>query len=455
MRLRPLLVIASTWLASLSCAAQPSRVGDEAPPLHASKWLNWQGDAPSLESLKGRVVLLEFWGTWCGPCVRAMPGIQKLHDRYSNRGLTVLAISYEAEAVIQPFLTKNAFTMPVGSDTDKKTISAYPIKGWPTTVVIGKDGKIAHVGSPYDAEEAVEKALGLEPGEGAVLTAYLNAQKATDKQKKRDALDRLVEKATPSFDVSAWAKSHLPGETIQDGGAPFTATPAKTSANPGDSVERLRKLSEVWTDAKQRTAMLQKLSIVVEPIDLAAFAQQAMAKAFPLDTAELNILLKEKKYSAVLDAIGTRAPASAVLNAAAKDADLAAFCRSKVGEVRTSVKKAIMAHHWVFANALPKDEEVNKKFWSELSISGIETSPDKKQVVSIFLGGESLHRDHAAAFIRTHLARTFLMEDLGARKPPSQKKLPELVEDAKKEILRDLESRYGKPEPHVPQGDAK
>ena len=93
-----------------------------------------------------------------------MPGIQKLHDRYAERGLTVLAISYETPDVLQPFLTKNAFTMPVGSDPKKSTIGAYPIDGWPTTVLIGKDGKIAHVGSPYDAEAQVEKALGLEAG---------------------------------------------------------------------------------------------------------------------------------------------------------------------------------------------------------------------------------------------------------------------------------------------------
>jgi hypothetical protein len=224
---------------------------------------------------------------------------------------------------------------------------------------------------------------------------------------------------------------------------------------PGNPVEALGKCGPVWADAAQRTAVLQQLALVTEPIDLAAFAQQAMAKAFPFDAAELNALLKEKKYAAVLDAIGARAPAAAVLTAAAKNAELAAFCKSKAGEVRENAKKAIMAQQYVFANALPKDQEVNKKFWSELSVSGMATSPDKKQITGILLGGEQLQRDHATAFIRSQLARTFLMEDLAAGKPPRIKELPKLIDDAKKEVVRDLESRYGKPEPFVPKEEPK
>src|SRR5262249_14469340 len=212
------------------------------------------------------------------------------------------------------------------------------------------------------------------------------------------ALERLVEKATSKFDVAAWAKGHLPPETVPEGGAPAPvggpAGPArKPAAKAVDPVDALRKCSAVWADAAQRTASLQQLAAVAEPIDLAAFAQAAMAQAFPFDAAELNTLLKDKKYAAVLDAIATRAPAGAVLNAAAKNADLAAFCKTKAKDTRALARKGLMAQRWLFANALPKDEKLNREFQSDLAMSGVATSPDRKSIVGVMLGGEQVNRD--------------------------------------------------------------
>lgn len=361
---------------------------------------------------------------------------------------------------MEPFLQENAYTMPVGSDPEKKTITPYAIRSWPTTVIIGKDGKIAHVGSPYDAEAAVEKALGIEAGEGALLTAFFADHKATDKQKKRDAFDRLVEKATTSFDVAAWARSQLPTESVPDGGAPAPApaptpvpasAPAKAAAKPADPLATLRKCGETWGDVAQRTQALRQLAEVTEPIDLAAFAQQAMAKAFPFDAGELNALLKDKKYAAVLDAISQRAPAAAVLSAAAKSAGLAAFCKTKESDARAMARKGLMAQRWLFANALPRDEKLSSAFQSDLSFSGVSMSEDRKSIVGILLGGEMVHRDHAAGYIRDNFARALLMDDLASGKPPRVKELPKLIEKATDDVIRELEGKYGKPEPFVPK----
>lgn len=449
-------VVAFLLLAGAGGAAfaQAPAIGSPAPAIVAAEWLNWEGAPPTLESCKGRVIMIEFWGTWCGPCVRAMPAIQKLHDRYRDRGLTVLAISYEPKAKMAPFLQENAYTMPVGSDPEKQTIGPYAIRGWPSTVIIDKEGKVAHIGSPYDAEAHVEKALGIEAGEGASLTTFFAEHKAADKQKKRGAFDRLVEKATTRFDVAAWAKGQLPAENIADGAVPPAPAPASAgapAAKPADPLATLRKCGDVWSDSDQRTPLLRQLAEVTETIDLAAFAQQAMAKAFPFDAGELQSLLKDKKYAAVLDAIGQRAPAAAVLNAAAKNGELAAYCKTKESDARAMARKGLMAQRWMFANALPRDEKLNRAFQQDLAFSGAQTSQDKKSIVGILLGGEMVHRDHVAGYIRDHFARALMMDDLGKGKPPRVKELPKLIEKATDDVIRELEGKYGKPEPFVPK----
>lgn len=432
-----------------SAVAQAPQVGAPAPAISCSAWLNWSGEAPSLASLQGRVVLLEFWGTWCGPCVRAMPGIQKLHDRYSSRGLTVLAISYETPAVMEPFLTKNAYSMPVGSDPEKKTVAAYAVKSWPTTVVLDKEGKLAHIGSPYDAEAVVERLLGLEAGPAALLSAWF-ASLQQPKATQRESLQRLFEKAPPDFDLQAWAQGLVPAESVADGDSE-AAKPVANQAGAAkkiDAGELLRKCMAAWNSPTTRLPLLQQLAAHgPTQFDLANFVQQQYAKSFPLDAGELTSLLKEKKYSDALDAIAQRAPAAAVVASAAKDDGFLGYCKAKQGDARLMAKKGLMAEQWVFANALPRDEKKNADFFGELSISGVATSADRKQIVGVMLGGEMLKKEQAGSYVQQNLARSVLMVDLAAGKPPRLRELAKLVAAEREAMLRDLEGRYGKPEP--------
>ncbi len=447
-----------------AAGAQRPAVGAAAPAVVAADWLNWDGAPPTLESCKGRVVLLEFWGTWCGPCVRAMPAIQKLHERYRDRGLTVLAISYEPRATMAPFLREHGYTMPVGADVEKKTVGAYGIRSWPTTVVVDKAGNVAHVGSPYDAEAAVEKALGLEAGPVAVLDQWLASQTATDKAAKRQAFERLAEKAPPDFDLRAWALAHVPAETVGDApaapGAPGAAEPGAKTARPAaakgppvtNPADVLRRCAQAWHDEARREPWLRQLADSgPTAFDLAAFAQQAFAKAFPLDAAELKALLADEKYGMVLDAIAQRAPAASVLAAATKHADFVRWCKGKTAETRAMARKGLIAQRWLFANALPRDEKVSDALQRDLAASGFATSEDRKSIVGVLLGGEQVHKDHVAGYIRDQFARAAMMDDLASGKPPRVKELPKLVDEATDDVIRELEGKYGKPEPFVPK----
>jgi peroxiredoxin len=103
------------------------------------------GRKVKLSDLKGKVVLLNFWATTCGPCIAEMPHLVKLYERYRDRGVEILAISTDAEAerhAVRPFAAKFRVTFPVLYDD--KTEDAYEVDGIPTTVFIDRQGQVRY-----------------------------------------------------------------------------------------------------------------------------------------------------------------------------------------------------------------------------------------------------------------------------------------------------------------------
>lgn len=118
------------------------------------------GVAVSLSELKGNVVVMSFWATWCGPCKEEMPHLQKMYGELKDKGLTVLSISTDdarSASKVKPFIKKNGYTFPVLLDRDSTVIGTYnPAKTLPYTVVVDRNGGIAqrHSGfNPGDEEE--------------------------------------------------------------------------------------------------------------------------------------------------------------------------------------------------------------------------------------------------------------------------------------------------------------
>ena len=104
-------------------------------------------------------VLVDFWATWCGPCVASLPYTQKIYDSAKAGGLQVLAISDEDNATVSQFIKDNKYTFPTGLDTTKQASQAYKTEAIPTTVVIDANGKLVGyiVGGGQDS--AIKKAL--------------------------------------------------------------------------------------------------------------------------------------------------------------------------------------------------------------------------------------------------------------------------------------------------------
>src|SRR5258708_3029649 len=116
-------------------------VGKPAPELEVT---DIQGNPVSLSDLKGKTVLLDFWTTWCPPCLADAPALDKLYIKYGGKNLMIVGISVSEErAVVEKFLKKHPHTFPVVLTSENDVPRPYQIGIFPTYVVISPDGTLA------------------------------------------------------------------------------------------------------------------------------------------------------------------------------------------------------------------------------------------------------------------------------------------------------------------------
>lgn len=123
----------------------PADAGTAAPAYSAA---TLDGDTIALADLRGRVVLLNIWATWCPPCVREMPALQRLYERYKERGLEVVAVSVDAQltgggsADIAGFVRDLGLTFTILHDPTGRVERTFNAPALPVTIVITRDGQI-------------------------------------------------------------------------------------------------------------------------------------------------------------------------------------------------------------------------------------------------------------------------------------------------------------------------
>jgi peroxiredoxin len=163
-----ILSVAADGIGAERSARDALRAALDAPPAApAFRVRTLTGERIELESLvRGGPVVLDFWATWCKPCLAALPELRQLHERFSARGVSVVGISEDGprnHAKVRPFATRYRLGYPLVLDEDGSLQSKYQVRSLPTTFVVDRKGRITHVEQGY------------RPGFGEALATAIEA----------------------------------------------------------------------------------------------------------------------------------------------------------------------------------------------------------------------------------------------------------------------------------------
>ena len=142
------------FLAFVAVAAYGAAPGNVAPSFSLP---TARGDSVSLDPLRGRVVYVDFWASWCGPCRRSFPWMNAMQARYGNEGLTIVGINVDKRRQdAERFLSDTPASFTIVYDPQGKTPAAYDVKGMPSSYLIDRSGKIVAVEEGFHDERKDE-----------------------------------------------------------------------------------------------------------------------------------------------------------------------------------------------------------------------------------------------------------------------------------------------------------
>lgn len=323
MSISPVRALALTALVALCCplaAKADLTVGSKAPKLDIEHWVSTnEGKFPKINTFEpNKVYIVEFWATWCGPCVASMPHIAKLQKDYLDKGVQVISVSDEDLADVEKFLDRNVPNSQADAEGNKPTFrqltSGYCLTtdpdqsvyrdymeaagegGIPTAFIVGKDGVIEWIGHPMEMDEPLAKVVEgkwdrqayiKERQERKMLEEELQKISVMmENGKPEDALKRIEELQTkvtnPEF------KAFLEGIRVQ----------LMVMTNPAEAAKQMKALIEKTNEAAALNALgwqivemsMQGQNVPKELIETGMIAAEKAVKLEPKDGAILDTL---------------------------------------------------------------------------------------------------------------------------------------------------------------------
>ena len=207
MRLRNILTVAACVALTSGAFGQRGKlsVGDPAPGLDIDTWV--KGEETTIES--GKVYVIEFWATWCGPCRKSIPHLTELQEQYEDAGLVIIGISDEEVGTVRPFVEKMGKRMNYIVATDRRDATKRAwfkragLQGIPAVFIVDRDGQLAFIGNPVDPQSQFDSVLSrvmrgrynpeLEKQAAGVLQAARRARKVKNWRMANRHFDEVIE----------------------------------------------------------------------------------------------------------------------------------------------------------------------------------------------------------------------------------------------------------------------